>query len=66
LIEVAREQETLVETGMNKPIAIILTALVLVVAGAALAAMNNACKNNHHPWCGPHYSARHHVNAERT
>jgi len=65
LIEVVREQETL-ETRMKKPIAIILTTLVLVVAGAALAAMNNACKNNHHPWCGPHYSARHHVNAERT
>jgi hypothetical protein len=51
---------------MKTPIAIILTTLVLVVAGAALAAMNNACKSNHHAWCGPHYSARHHVNTERS
>ena len=43
------------EVDMKTPIAIILTMLVLVVAGGALAAMNNACKSSHHSWCAPHY-----------
>jgi hypothetical protein len=51
---------------MKTPIAIILTMLVLVVAGGALAAMNNACKSSHHSWCGPHYSVRHHMKTERS
>ena len=54
------------EAKMKTPIAIILTMLVLVVAGGALAAMNNACKSSHHSWCGPHYSVRHHMKTERS
>ena len=51
---------------MKTPIAIILTMLVLVVAGGALAAMNNACKSASHSWCAPHFDLRHHMKTERS
>ena len=47
-------------------IAIVVTALVSVAVGGALAAMNNACKRTQHSWCGPHFVARHHMKAERS
>ena len=46
--------------------AIVVTALVSVAVGGALAAMNNACKRTQHSWCGPHFVARHHMKAERS
>ena len=51
---------------MKTPIVIILTTLVLVVAGGALATMNNACKSSRHSWCAPHFDLRHHMKTERS
>jgi hypothetical protein len=48
---------------MKTPILIVLTVLVLV-AGSALAVMNNACKSNQHSWCAPNLSGRHHIKTE--
>jgi hypothetical protein len=45
---------------MKTPLLAVLTA-VLVVAGSALAIMNNACKSGHHSWCAPMSDIRHHV-----
>jgi hypothetical protein len=45
---------------MKTPLLVVLTAVV-VVAGSALAIMNNACKSGHHSWCAPMSSIRHHV-----
>jgi hypothetical protein len=38
---------------MKTPLAIFLTAVVLVVASTTLAIMNNACKSGRHGWCAP-------------
>ena len=51
---------------MKTSIAIVVTALVFVAVGGALAAMNYACKSTQHSWCGPHFSARHHMKTERS
>ena len=48
---------------MKTPVLIALTALVLGM-GAALAAMNNACKSDHHSSCAPNLSVRHQVKTE--
>jgi hypothetical protein len=45
---------------MKTPLLIVLTAVV-VVAGSALAIMNNACKSGHHSWCAPISGIRHPV-----
>jgi hypothetical protein len=37
---------------MQRPLLIVLTAIVFL-AVSALAIMNNACKTNHHEWCAP-------------
>jgi hypothetical protein len=37
---------------MKTPLAIILTAIVLVTV-STLAIMNNACKSGRHGWCAP-------------
>jgi hypothetical protein len=37
---------------MNAPL-LIVTGLVVLVAGSGLAILNNACKNSHHGWCAP-------------
>ena len=44
---------------MKAPLLIVLAAVVLM-AGSALAIMNNACKSGHHAWCAPMSSIRHH------
>ena len=44
---------------MKSLLLIVLTAVVLV-AGSALAIMNNACKSGHHAWSAPMSSIRHH------
>ena len=43
-----------------KSLLVILSALMLM-AGSALAIMNNACKNGQHSWCASTASLRHHV-----
>jgi hypothetical protein len=50
---------------MKTPMLIVLTVLMLGIGGA-LAAMNNACKSNHHSWCAPNLSVRHHVKVEHS
>jgi hypothetical protein len=51
---------------MKTSIAIVVTALVFVAVGGALAAMNNACKSIQHSLCGQHFRARHHMKTERS
>jgi hypothetical protein len=46
---------------MKTPLVIVLTAVVLVTI-STLAIMNNACKSNHHEWCAPMSTIRHHIN----
>jgi hypothetical protein len=46
------------EFAMKTPLLIVLIA-VIIGAGGGLAAMNNACKKSHHPWCAPNYSLQH-------
>jgi hypothetical protein len=36
-----------------KAVFIVLTTVVVVATGSALAVMNNACKSGQHPWCAP-------------
>jgi hypothetical protein len=43
---------TVVEVTMKSPLAIVLTAVVLL-AVSTLAIMNNACKSSQHEWCAP-------------
>ena len=45
---------------MKIPLVIALTTVVLV-AGSALAIMNNACKSSYHAWCAPISDIRHHA-----
>jgi hypothetical protein len=45
---------------MKTPLLIVL-AVTALGAGSALAAMNNACKSGHHPWCAPTSDIRHHT-----
>jgi hypothetical protein len=40
------------EVTMKTPLAIVLTAVVLL-AVSTLAIMNNACKSSQHEWCVP-------------
>jgi hypothetical protein len=46
---------------MQRPLLVVLTAIVLL-AVSALAIMNNACKSTQHEWCAPstiwHHRAR--------
>ena len=42
-----------------KAIFIVLTTVVVVATGSALAVMNNACKSRQHPWCAPGSEFRH-------
>ena len=37
--------------AMKSPLLIALIAAIVIGAGGGLAAMNNACKKSHHPWC---------------
>jgi hypothetical protein len=48
---------------MKTPLAIILTAVVLV-AVSALAVMNNACKSGRHGWCAPMSALRQDIKLE--
>ncbi len=48
---------------MNTPLLIVLTVVVLG-AGSALAAMNNACKSSTHTWCSPISDVRHHAKTQ--
>ena len=48
------------EFAMKTPLLIVLIAAIVIGAGGGLAAMNNACKKSHHPWCAPNYSLQHH------
>jgi hypothetical protein len=48
---------------MKNPLLIVLTAVV-VLLGAGLAMMNNACKSSRHTWCAPHI--RHHAMTGRS
>jgi hypothetical protein len=43
---------------MKTPLAIILTAIVLVVVTTTLAIMNSACKSGLHGWCAPRSALR--------
>jgi hypothetical protein len=43
---------------MKNPVWIVLTTVV-VLLGAGLAMMNNACKSSHHTWCAP--NIQHHA-----
>jgi multisubunit Na+/H+ antiporter MnhC subunit len=45
---------------MNSPLAIVLTAIVLV-AVSTLAIMNSACKSSRHDWCAPTTAIPHHL-----
>jgi len=45
---------------MQRPLLIVLTAVVLL-AVSALAIMNNACKSSQHEWCAPMSSIPHHI-----
>jgi hypothetical protein len=44
---------------MKTPLLIVLTVTVLI-AGGAMAVMNNACKSEQHVWCAP-TTVRHHI-----
>jgi len=44
-----------------KTVFIVLTTVVVVATGSALAMMNNACKSGQHAWCAPGPSFRHHA-----
>lgn len=44
-----------------KTIFIVLSTVVVVATGSALAVMNNACKSAQHAWCAPESSFRHHI-----
>jgi hypothetical protein len=44
-----------------RAIFIVLTTVVVVATGSALAVMNNACKSGQHAWCAPSSGFRHHV-----
>ena len=47
---------------MKTPLLIVLTAaVVMTVAGSALAIMNTACKTGEHRWCAPTSDIRHHM-----
>jgi hypothetical protein len=48
------------EFAMKSPLLIVLIAAIVIGAGGGLAAMNNACKKSHHPWCASNYSLQHH------
>jgi hypothetical protein len=48
---------------MKTPLAIFLTAVVLVVA-STLAIMNNACKSGRHGWCAPRSALRQDIKLE--
>jgi hypothetical protein len=45
---------------MQRPLLIVLTAVVLLAIGT-LAIMNNACKSTQHEWCAPMSAIRHHM-----
>jgi len=45
---------------MKSPLAIVVTAVVLVAVGT-LAIMNNACKSGQHEWCAPMSTIPHHI-----
>jgi hypothetical protein len=45
---------------MKTPVAIVITAVVLL-AISTLAIMNNACKSSQHEWCVPMSAVRHHA-----
>jgi hypothetical protein len=49
-----------VEFAMQRPLLIVLTAIVLL-AVSALAIMNNACKSSQHEWCAPMSAIGHHI-----
>lgn len=51
------------EAAMKTPVLILLI-LVVLVAGSALAIMNNACKSSHHAWCAS--DIRHHARIGRS
>ena len=42
-----------------KIIFIVLTTVIVVATGSALAVMNNACKSTQHAWCAPGSEFRH-------
>ncbi len=46
-----------------RALVIVLTTVVVVATGSALAMMNNACKSAQHSWCVPGSGFRHHVTA---
>jgi hypothetical protein len=48
---------------MKTPLAIILTAVVVVVV-TTLATMNNACKSGRHGWCAPMSALQHDIEVE--
>jgi len=50
---------------MKTPLALVITAVVLVGVGT-LAIMNNACKSSQHEWCAPTSTVRHHVKTEHS
>jgi len=50
---------------MKTPVAIVITAVVLL-AISTLAIMNNACKSSQHEWCAPMSAVRHHVTTEHS
>ena len=43
---------------MKTPLAIILTAVVLVIVSTTLAIMNSACKSGRHGWCAAKSAVR--------
>jgi hypothetical protein len=49
---------------MKTPLAIILTAVVLVVVSTTLAIMNNACRSGRHGWCAPRSALRQDIKVE--
>ena len=49
-----------VEVTMQRPLLIVLTAVVLL-AVSTLAIMNNACGSSQHEWCAPMTTIRHHI-----
>jgi hypothetical protein len=44
-----------------KAVFIVLTTVVVVATGSALAVMNNACKSAQHAWCAPGSGFKHHA-----
>jgi hypothetical protein len=44
-----------------KTVFIVLTTVVVVATGSALAVMNNACKSVQHAWCAPGPGFKHHA-----